>query len=214
MDFRALFSGGWEKNTAVASAVISAGALIVSLVALSHSSQQTDIAKEALRASEKNAAFLSLVKDLSAFCQSLDLSRGANRFSWLGPFKTSERLQILAFYQPNYQVPKSDNRKLIDEAQAKFDTVGAVQTALQVWLNESEYKFVNQSLFDLRNIYIREIEEKLYASLQAESYLRVAALCFGTRDGFIEWYKNPVGATTDQMPKLKDVRLTSRSPGP
>lgn len=66
MDFRALFSGGWEKNTAVASAVISAGALIVSLIALSHSSQQTDIAKEALRASEKNAAFLSLVKDLSA----------------------------------------------------------------------------------------------------------------------------------------------------
>jgi hypothetical protein len=91
-----LRSGGWEKIAAVASAVISSGALIVSMIALSHSSQQTEIAKEALRASEKNAAFLSLVKDLSAFCQSLDLSRGANRFFWVAPFKTSERLQILA----------------------------------------------------------------------------------------------------------------------
>ncbi|PRD49975.1 hypothetical protein [Phyllobacterium myrsinacearum] len=211
MDLRELFSGGWERNLTLASAAFSAGALLVSILALVQTSRQVDIANESLRASEKNAAFISLINDLGQVCGALDFSRGANKFLWTS-YPTSQRLQIVASYQPNYLVPRSDNPKLIQEVQAKIGLLDARQTGIQTWLEEAEYEFIRQSLFELKNQYESEVEAKRYVSISSDSYLKVAGLCHGTRDALLKWYRDPQKFLQAQMPRMEDVQLNTRGP--
>ncbi|RVO95007.1 hypothetical protein [Sinorhizobium meliloti] len=194
---------------AVVSAILASIALVVSGVALHQSSRQIDIAEEALRSAERNATFNAYVDKVTATCEAMDFSGGANRMA----YRFDPTLGIIGFYVDVVVIPKEKNVELFRRSDDRFREIDATLVRVRTWLTPEEFEFIEQASFDLKNTFAREVHKYSYVSVPAEAYLKASALCYGRRDALINWFNTSASVAETRLPDWRDVKLSARLPG-
>lgn len=204
-----------EITVSAFSAILSFAAVIISGYSykqverqVQQGGQQVDLAREALSSNERNAAFLDFTTKMTAACKSLDFSASRNAFSY-SLVDAGDRLNIVASYQQNYQVPRADYQVLLTQAASQLQAVVDAKIALNIWLENDQSRRLDQAFYDYRLTFTRELTQS-NAPLTPDLYHRMEAYCFGTRDALVFWYKS--GGQSHLFPTINSVTLTSRSP--
>jgi len=199
-----------EKVSAIASAasvVVATIALVISGIALYQSGRQVDIAKEALRSSERNATWNAYIDLVTSTCNAMDFSGGANDLGY-GVYSTGG---AIAYYNNNFAVPRETNPALFERMQERFTAMTPVMVRVRTWLAPEEFKFIEQASFDLQRIFQKEVGYYRNVTVPIEAYLKAAVLCLARRDVLINAFQSSDLADA-KLPVWDDVKLATRPP--
>lgn len=199
---------GWSLERigiAVAIAVGIATAM-TSVFATLYAGQQAELGRQALSASERNAAFVKHVEAMSAYCDALDFSNGRAEMNWT--FSRQPLLYtVLAYYKDIGTQHQTD--AVLTTARAKLHELDASAISLHIWLDLPSVDFIERTLHELKGDFFRSITKNDGRAKPARVYVMARAKCLGTREVLIAWYRNMTFWPLESAAQGVKVRLAT-----